>query len=125
MTEYALVGPNDEIKAYSRAVNPDVGTKPGWRWLPVERQSADFDPATEVREEETVAVDKHGVTITRPTRLKTEEELAAEEAEGLQELLPSPLAEILGDIDNRLRAIEGKDARTVDQFRSAAVARRR
>lgn len=37
MTEYALVSPADVIDRYASNVEPDVETKAGWRWLPVER----------------------------------------------------------------------------------------
>ena len=117
MAEYALVGPADEIKTFSRVVKPDAGTKPGWRWLPVERSDDPYDPATEVPEAEVVTVARGKVTITRPARDKTPAELQAETDAEFDLILSNGIAAILRDLDNRLRALEGREALSADAFR--------
>lgn len=121
MIEYALVGPGGEIKTYSRAVKPDVSTKPGWRWLPVERPTVPIDPATEALGDEIVTVTKTAVVVARNARRKTGEELENERQAELEDRLPSSLADILSGLDNRLRALEGKASRSAEEFRNAVL----
>lgn len=125
MTEYALVGPQGEIKTYSRAVKPDVGTKEGWRWLPVERPVAVFDGETELLDEELAAVVDGTVVVTRSARAKTDEELEHDRQARLDEALPLSLATILAGLDNRLRAIEQKTPQSVEEFRESVVGKSR
>ncbi len=119
MAEYALVGPADEVKTFARDVNPDVGTKPGWRWLPVERSEDSYDPATEIPELETVRVVKDRVVVRRTARPKTNEELDQEKSAQINDALPPALLSVLTVIENRVRALEGKPARSEDEFRRA------
>jgi hypothetical protein len=119
MAEYALVGPADEIRTLARDVNPDVGTKPGWRWLPVERSEDHYDPETEILEPETVAVAKDRVVVKRTARAKTAEELQHEIETCIDDLLTPALLSILTGFENRIRALEGKPAHSEDEFRLA------
>lgn len=121
MTEFALVGPSGEIKAYSRAVNPDVGTKPGWRWLPVERPEPAFNSDTEKLGDEVVAIDGEKISVTREPRAKTMDELDRERAADAEEKLPLALATVLAEMDNRVRVLEGKAPRTVEDFRAGVI----
>jgi hypothetical protein len=120
MAEYALVGPADEIKTIARDVKPDVGTKPGWRWLPVERSEDSYDPAIEILEPESMQVVKDRVVVSRTARPKTDEELDQEKSARIDDALPPALLSVLTGIENRLRALEGKPARSEDEFRLAA-----
>jgi hypothetical protein len=119
MDEYALVGPADEIKTFAHDVKPDVGTKAGWRWLPAERMEDPHDPQTELLEPESVTIEKGRVLIERRARAKTAEELQREAEERIDDVLPPALLSIIADLEDRLRALEGKSPRSEEEFRAA------
>jgi hypothetical protein len=121
MVEYALVGPADEIKTFSRDIRPDVGTKPGWRWLPVERTEDPHDPAAEVLEPESVKITKDRVAVTRAVRAKTVEELDQERAAEIETALPPALIAVLTELDGRIRALEQKAPRTPAEFKETVL----
>jgi hypothetical protein len=119
MAEFALVGPADEIRTYSRHVRPDVETKPGWRWLPVERSEEPYDPATELLESETVTVAKDRVRVKRAARARTAEEREEDRNAEIETALPPLLAAVLTELDSRIRVLEGKQPRSQAEFKAA------
>ena len=119
MTEYALVGPADEIKTFSSSVDPNVQTKPGWRWLPVERSTVGAGPVADPAVT-TVLADRVTVVIT--LRDKTASEIDAEK-EGRLDAYDVLTFKVLFDHENRVRALEGKAAISAAQFRAALKAR--
>lgn len=111
MTEYALVGPLDEIKEYRSDVDPSAGTKPGWRWLPVVVTDPSVNPATQIKEGPTVTVELEQVTRVFTVRAKTTQELDADKDAAVSTLNGStytPQLKILLEIVNDARAAKAK-----------------
>ncbi|WP_164879608.1 DUF4376 domain-containing protein [Afifella aestuarii] len=81
MIMHALVSPEDAI-VDRRRQDPDnlPATRPGWRWLPEERDDAPVNPDTEVATEEVLTVEEDRVVRARGKRALTVEELKAEVA---------------------------------------------
>lgn len=76
--EYALVSPTNVIDRYSQNVNPNVQTKPGWKWLPVEVTDPSFNDNTQIRTGPVVTVLIDKVTRVWTVRDKTSQELTDE-----------------------------------------------
>lgn len=119
MTEYALVDAKDEIRQFSASVDPTVQTKPGFRWLPVERTT---EGDGTVLDAPVTAVLKDKVTIVTTRRGKTAAELDSEKERQLDGFDALAL-KVLFDHENRIRALEGKQAASAAQFRAALKAR--
>lgn len=127
MTLYALVSPTNEISRYASdsEVNPQVGTKPGWRWLTVVDTSPSFDPALQVRTGPAFAFTSTTVERTWTVRDKTAGELAADADTRKEQQLDAfdALAlKALFNHENRVRALESKAPITAAQFRAALKA---
>jgi hypothetical protein len=78
MTLHALVGPNDVIDRIMANIDPNAGTKPGYRWLPVEDTNPGHDSATQIKTGPVVTVETARVTRVWTVRDKTAQELEDE-----------------------------------------------
>lgn len=77
MTAYALINPDDEIDRIASDIDPETGTKPGWRWLPVEDTRNSYDAALQVESGPVITVLANSVTRVWTVRDKTTEERLA------------------------------------------------
>lgn len=117
--EYALISPEGAVDRYSFNIDPNTGTKAGWKWLPVTRWQETLGvgqvygvPVTEI--------DKDGVTVTTPARDKTQAEIDAEiesqKAAALSRLGDAGVKMLL-DLENRVAALEGREPSTEAEIR--------
>lgn len=99
---------------------PDLPHKPYIQFYTIERVKPEYDPETQVIEGPTIEED-HENKVRRfvwTVRDKTAQELDADKVnkvEGLNRVI----LEILFRHENRIRALEGKQAITVQQFKAA------
>ena len=121
MPEYALVGPNSEIRVTSTSVDPTVATRPGWKWLPVEVTDPPYDPSSQVKEGPVLSVLADRVTRIFTVRAKTAGEIDADK-DGVVSAMDMLVFKVLFSHENRVRALEGKAAITAPQFRAALKA---
>ena len=127
MAEYALVGPDNVIIRWATdaEISPDVQTRAGWRWLPVETTNPPYNSATDIRTGPVVAVGPERVTRVWSVRRMTPEELAKAEEDAKERKLNEVdvlIFRILFNHENRVRVLEGKAAVTAEQFRAAMKA---
>lgn len=118
---HALINPDNTIDRIENNIDPKVETKPGYKWLVVETVDVPYDPATQVRTRARV-VEKDRVLQTWDVRSKTAEEIDAEKESRLNAYDKLNFAVNL-DHENRIRALEGRQAVTAAQYRSALKAR--
>lgn len=118
MTTYALVSPENIVARFATDIDPSTGTKPGWRWLPVE-DTVPVADASQVLEGPIITIDEKRVTRVWSVRDKTAEEIAAEKDQRIERSEPAIVLAVLLDHENRVRALEGKAAVTLAQFKRA------
>ena len=123
MSTYALVQLSDSAVLDTRdfaGIPPDV-TRKGIQWLPLVVTDPAFDPATEVKTGPIVTVAKGQVTKVWTVRALTGDELDA--VKGVQiDAVDVLVGKVLLNHENRLRALEGKQAATAAQFKAALKA---
>lgn len=125
MTEYALVGPADEIKEFRSNIDPTVGTREGWRWLPVVVTDPAVNVALQVKEGPVTTVEVEQVTRVFTVRDKTAPELDADKIAAVGALngtTYTPLLKALLNLHNRIRVLEGAGTHTMAQFKAALKA---
>ena len=119
---YALVGPSNEVKAVASNIDPQTGTKAGWKWLPLVNIRPDFDSQTQMSEGPVRSFYADRVEDVWTVRNKTAPELTAEVESRKEQMLDSLndiQNKVLFNHENRIRALEGKAAITPAQFRAA------
>jgi hypothetical protein len=123
MSLYALVSLADKVVVDTRDfadVPPDV-TRKGIEWLPVEVTDPACDPATQVKSGPVETVGNEGVT-----RVWTVREMTAAEIDAAKDAavagFDAVALRVLMNHENRIRALEGKQAITAPQFRTALKA---
>jgi hypothetical protein len=123
MPLYALVRLADKAIIDTRDfadAPPDVARK-GIEWLPVEVTDPACDPATQVKSGPVETVGEDAVTRVWTVRDMTAEELDAEK--GVQvDAVDIVVGKVLFNHENRIRALEGKQAVTAAQFKAALKA---
>lgn len=119
---YALINPQDQIDRFATNVDPGVDTKPGWRWLPCPPVAPPAnDPATETVDGPAYAVAADGVTEIWAKRALTAAELDARK-EARLDATDRLQFEVLFNLENRVRVLEGRAAVTRAQYRTALKA---
>lgn len=122
MTVYALVRPEKTIDRRSQNIDPNVQTKPGFAWLPVEAVDPKHDPATQVKTGPVTTIETSRVLDTWTVRAKTTQELDAEKDARISAIDLLQFA-VSFDMENRMRVLEGKAQVTAAQYRNALKAR--
>lgn len=120
---YALVDPQNAVIELSSKIDPNVQTKPGWRWLacPMVAPPA-FDGATETLVGPSYTVGEKSATETWSKRALTAQEIDAVKERRL-DIEDKLQFEVHFDIENRMRALEGKQPVTRAVYRAALKAR--
>jgi hypothetical protein len=126
MARYALIRPDNTIKDFAHdgrgGIDPSVRTKPGYRWVPApEAQRPAYDPETQVIEGPVRTVGASEVTETYSVRAKTAAELDADKDAKIS-IMDRAQLRVLFNHENRIRALEGKQAITQAQFVAAVKA---
>lgn len=99
---------------------PDM-TRKGFVWLPLVITDPAFDPATQVRSGPVDTVGKDSVARVWTVRNMTSDELDG--VKGVQvDAVDIVVGKVLFNHENRIRALEGKQAVTAAQFRTALKA---
>jgi hypothetical protein len=122
MTIYALVTPTDTVDRRASNVRPNVGTKPGWRWLEVEQVNPSYDPVTEIKTGPVTTIEETSVVDTWTVRLKTAQEIDDEKAAKVSAIDALQFL-VSFDMENRVRVLESKSTITAAQYRAALKAR--
>jgi hypothetical protein len=78
MTLHALIGPDDAVVRIEANIDPTTGTKPGYRWLPVEDTNPSHDAALHIKTGPVVTVEATRLTRVWTVRDKTAQELTDE-----------------------------------------------
>ena len=123
MARYALVSPQSAVNRFSDNVDPNVQTKPGWKWLPCQPVSPPtYDPATETIDGPTYTVGASAVTEGWTKRSLTAQELS-DRKDGRVTNIEALQFQVMFDAESRLRVLEGKPSITAAQYRAALKAR--
>lgn len=123
MMRYALVKPDNTIDRLATNIDPNVQTKAGFKWLPCDpvAQPA-FDSTSEAVEGPTYTVGAKSVTEVWTKRSLTAQELGDRKDRQISSI-DNLQFQVSFDIENRVRALEGKAAITAAQYRAALKAR--
>ena len=123
MANFALVRPDNTVDRRSSSVSPDVQTKPGWRWLPVnESGNSAFDPETQKKTGPVTTVEATRVLDTFTVSSLTAQELSDIKDAKISRIDMLQFA-VMFDMENRMRVYEAKPALTAAQYRAALKAR--
>lgn len=109
MTTYALVRPDGTIERLATDIDPNAGTKPGFKWLPLVKEPPVFDPATQVAEGPFYEALPDFVREYYTIRAKTPEELSRE-IDAKIERIGEETRRVLERLDERVTALEGKQS---------------
>jgi len=106
MPRHALINPTNQIDRFAENVDPNVQTKPGWKWLRADPATPpSFDPETQMREGPTYVIDASAVTESYSLRALTAQELS-ERKDGQVSAVTKVLAAALFDAVNDIRALK-------------------
>lgn len=122
MIEYALVAPDNSVLRVEKNIDPTVSTRSGYKWLLYVRVMPDFNSETQVREGPVRTIGDKSVTDTWTVRAKTSGELDAGK-DAIVSAVDKLQFMIAMDMENRVRALEGKAQITAAQYRAALRAR--
>lgn len=113
---YAFVDPNNNITKIQTNVDPDVATKPGWRWLPiVEDPPPAHDPAIHKLERfQTIEQDR--VYCYYIVSDKTPQEIDQEKTQAVDSI-NSLVLNVLLSQENRIRALEQQSTVTLEEYK--------
>lgn len=123
MTTYVQVRLADNAMGEQREfadVPPDMSRK-GFVWLPLAITDPAFDAATQVRSGPVDTVGKDQVTRVWTVRVKTADELDADKSATV-DAIDMLAFKVLFNHENRIRALESKQAVTAAQFKTALKA---
>jgi len=125
MARYALIKRDNTVDRMATNVDPTVQTKDGWRWLacePVAQPS--YDPTAETVEGPVYNVGVSSVTEGWTKRNLTSQELSDRKDNAVAQLNGGldPLAKVLLNHENRIRALESKTPVTMAQFKAGVKA---
>ena len=113
---YALVSPEDTIARIQGNIEPDVGTKPGWRWLlVVDIERPAYNPETHIAEG-TIAVEPTQVVRDWIIREKTVEELQNERTTWVNNIERAVMT-ALHNQENRLLTLENQSTITLEEYK--------
>lgn len=115
--EYALITPDGIVDRYSFNIDPKTGTKPGYKWVPVEEIKKEISDPSQIYDSPVVSVLNDKLVKTWNPRSKTEKEIEREKNAKLDRLDPSFLLDVLLDLENRCRVLESNKTVTKDEFR--------
>lgn len=122
MTVFALVRPDSSVDRRSQNIDPNVQTKPGFRWLPVDSIDPPYDSATQVKTGPVTTVEAARVLDTWTVRAKTAGEIDGEKDRTISRIDALQFA-VSFDMENRVRVLEAKPQITAAQYRAALKAR--
>lgn len=116
MTLHALIDPNDQIIRIEGNIDPSVGTKSGYRWIPVEDiPRPAYDPSVQIAEQIT---DLLGDRVVRDWQIrdKTENEIQIEKMHRVNGVDLVIMTALLS-LENQLRRSSDQDQLTMDQYK--------
>lgn len=121
-TRYALVSEADQIVAMKEDVDLTATVRLGLRWLPCPYVAhPQFDAGTHALTGPTYSVTLTEVIEALGTVAKTAEQISTEKEVTVSSIMPA-LLKVLLNHENRIRALAGQGAVTMDQFKNALKA---
>jgi len=121
MQHYALANPEtSEVKEYSANADPNVMTRPPWKWLPLE-DTMPRPTATQKLLAPVVTVFPDRVTRVWSVRDYTPAELDSF-SDNKIDAIDVLMVKVAHNHENRIRALESKPPITMQQFRAALKA---
>lgn len=126
MALYALVGPNDVVNRVVASIDPNTGTKAGYRWLPfVEQPDPAYDSETQTLESPITTVEAKQVVRFRSVRDLTAQEIT-DRVEAMKDHAIDRLTtgnrvilQALFILVNDVRQLKGQNTITKQQYISA------
>lgn len=132
MTLFAVIKPDNTILDFRHNLDPNAGTKPGYKILPVIDTKPTYDDATQISTGPVVKVNANDVTRVWTVRAMTAQELAARDESrrvaameriDLDFEIIKALGSILFDVVNDVRVLKGQGTITAAQFKAAVKAK--
>lgn len=129
MARYALVSPQDVIDRFANdgpgGIDPNVGTKPGWKWLPCPHVAKPaYDQATELIEGPTYTVGQSSVTEAWSKRAMTAQEISDAKDEAVSRINGSVFpaqAKIILELENEIRQLRTRVNALIDATGQSAT----
>lgn len=113
---WGLVSPENEVAREENNVDPNVATKPGWRWLSItDIPTPIYDPKLQVLEGPNFNVIENSIERYWSVRDKTPEEIEAEK-ENILGNIPQIIIELLFEQENKIRQLQQQPILTKDEF---------
>lgn len=114
---HALINPSNEIDRVEENINPNTGTKSGWKWLPVEWQDRPvYNPKFQITKGPEYVVESTKVTVLWSIRDKTEEELENDKSSTINNIDPI-IFTILFNQENKIRNLNNLANFTVEEYK--------
>lgn len=116
---YVLVDPNDEIIKEETDIGDDVGTKPGYRWLPLENNGVpSYDPKTQYPQGPVYLVGEDLVVKTWTILNKTAQQIDQDKAM-VVDSQHHVLLLALYELDKSIKILNGVEPLTFEQYKSS------
>lgn len=113
---YAFVDPDNNITKIQTNVDPDVATKPGWRWLPVVEDPPPAHDSAIQKLERFQTIQQDRVYCYYTVSDKTPQEIDQEKTQAV-ESVGSLVLNILLNQENRIRTLEQQAAVTLEEYK--------
>lgn len=114
---HALIGPDNNILRIEPNIDPNVQTKTGYRWLPVnDIPRPEYNAETHIAKQ-TVTVNENEVTKDWFVREKTPEEIDGDKIQKINTIDPIVFA-ILHSMENKVRLLQNENTVTVDEYKN-------
>jgi hypothetical protein len=113
---HAFISPEDDILKIENNINPDVATKPGYRWLPVvDIARPSYDPDLEVAEQ-IVVLNEDNITRNWVIRNKTQAEIDGDRINKINTIDPV-IFSILFYMNNEIRKLNDLELLNEQEYR--------
>lgn len=117
MTTYALISPDLIVLKELSDVDPEVDTKPGYKWLVVQNDGVpSYDPHTQMPVGPFYEVHEEHVVKYWVIQDKTESQIRQEQLDVINSQ-HHVLLNALCDLHNRIRAQQGLQPETLDEYK--------
>lgn len=113
---WGLVSPENEVVREEQNIDPDVATKPGWRWLSItELPSPIYDSKLQILEGTNYNILEESIEKYWSVRDKTPEEIESQK-QNIISSIPQIIVEILFQQENKIRQLQQQSALTKEEF---------
>lgn len=114
---HAFISPDNVVLKIEENIDPNVGTKPGYRWLPViDKQRPSYDPNLQIAKQ-TTTLNKNNVTRGWTIRQKTKIEIDDDKNNKINTIDPI-VFKILFDMQNQIRQFNNLNPFTEQEYKN-------